>query len=291
MCRFVAYQGHPVLLADLLHRPRHSLVAQSYQAEQMTQPFNGDGFGVGWYPAELSPLPCVIRTITPAWASHNLASLAAAISSARVFAHIRAASPGLAVQETNSHPFQHGRFLFMHNGTVKGFPAIRRRLQQSLPDWAWEAIQGTTDSEHAFPLFLTALGEPEANATATRLREALVSALRRLTRLVEEGGANVAMACNFAVTDGRSTVVCRYSRDLPSGSLHYTVGQRYLCTGEDGDVIGPDTPDPRVAIVASEPLTRQAEDWHEIPSNHVLTLYPDLGLELSAIPDLRSDHA
>jgi hypothetical protein len=50
VCRFVAYQGHPVLLADLLYRPRHSLVAQSYRAETMSQPFNGDGFGVGWYP-------------------------------------------------------------------------------------------------------------------------------------------------------------------------------------------------------------------------------------------------
>ncbi len=286
MCRFVAYQGHPVLLADLLHRPRHSLVAQSYRAESMSQPFNGDGFGVGWYPAEMSPFPCVIRTITPAWASHNLTSLGLAISSPRVFAHIRAASPGLAVQETNSHPFQHGRFLFMHNGTIKGFRAIRRRLQQSLPDWAWESIHGTTDSEHAFALFLAELGEPEAERTTAELRDTLLAVLRRLTRLVDEAGASTAMACNFALTDGRSTVVSRYSREFPNGSLHYSLGQRYTCVDEDGDMAGTQAPGPRVAIVASEPLTRRPEDWQEIPPNHIFSLGPEQELELYPIPRL-----
>jgi len=284
MCRLVAYQGPPVLLADLLYRPRHSLVAQSYRAERMSQPFNGDGFGIGWYPAELAPFPCLIRTATPAWASHNLASLALAISSSRVFAHVRAASPGLAVQETNSHPFQHGRFLFMHNGTVKGFRAIRRRLQQSLPDWAWESIQGTTDSEHAFALFLDAVGEPEAERTTAELRDALVAVLRRLVALVREAGATETMACNFAVTDGRSTVACRYARGLAAGSLHYSAGERYRCVDEDGDMVGPDAPDPRVVIVASEPLTRRPEDWKEIPANHTFAAGPDLALEVRPIP-------
>jgi predicted glutamine amidotransferase len=286
MCRFVAYQGHPVLLADLLYRPRHSLVAQSYRAESMSQPFNGDGFGVGWYPEELQPFPCVIRTITPAWASHNLASLSVAVRASRVFAHIRAASPGLAVQETNSHPFQHGRYLFMHNGTVKGFRAIRRRLQQSLPDWAWDSIQGTTDSEHAFALFLAELGEPEAERSTAQLRDALVGVLRRLTRLVRDAGASATMACNFAVTDGRSTVVCRFSRELPNGSLHYSLGRRYACVDEDGDMSGTGDPGPRVAIVASEPLTRRPEDWREIPPNHTLAIGPALAAELQPIPPL-----
>jgi glutamine amidotransferase len=280
VCRFVAYQGHPVLLADLLYRPRHSLVAQSYRAETMSQPFNADGFGVGWYPPEMSPFPCVVRTITPAWASHNLASLSQAISSSRVFAHIRAASPGLAVQETNSHPFQHGRYLFMHNGTVKGFRAIRRRLQQSLPDWAWESIQGTTDSEHAFALFLAELGEPEADRTTAELRDAVLRVLFRLQDLLDASGASPALSCNFAVTDGRSTVVCRYSREMGSGTLYYSGGERYECVDQDGDMLGTESPHPRVVIVASEPLTRRPEDWHELPPNHVLSV----GLQLEVSP-------
>lgn len=288
MCRFVAYQGHPVLLADLLYRPRHSLVAQSYRAERMAQAFNADGFGVGWYPAEMAPFPCLVRTATPAWASQTLASLSGGVSSSRVFAHVRAASPGLAIQETNSHPFQHGRYLFMHNGTLKGFRSIRRRLQQSLPDWVWESIQGTTDSEHAFALFLAELGEPEAERTSAELRDALVRVLGRLQGLLDERGASPAMSCNFAVTDGRSTVVCRYARAMESGTLHYSAGRRYECVDEDGDMIGAGAPTAQVVIVASEPLTRRAADWHEIPPNHVLSIGSGLEHEVSAIPqDLR----
>jgi predicted glutamine amidotransferase len=173
----------------------------------------------------------------------------------------------------------------MHNGTLKGFRAIRRRLQQSLPDWVWESVQGTTDSEHAFALLLAELGEPEAERSTAELRDALIGVLRRLERLVREAGASPAMTCNFAVTDGRSTVVCRYSRDLPGGSLHYSLGQRYTCVDEDGDMVGADTDEPRVAIVASEPLTRRPEDWREIPPNHVLALGPRQELELLPIPE------
>lgn len=286
MCRFLAYQGHPVLLADLLYRPRHSLVAQSVHAEQMSQPFNGDGFGVGWYPEELRPFPCVLRTTQPAWASHALESLAHTIRTGRVFAHVRAASPGLAVQESNSHPFRHGRFMFMHNGTIKGFRHLRRRLQQGLSDWAWESIEGTTDSEHAFALWLDALGEPEAERSAEELRAALLCALRRLVELAAATHTTDTMACNFALTDGRSTVVCRYARGLEPASLYVSAGSQYECIEQDGDVLDavPAAGGPHgVVIVASEPLTRHADDWALIPANHTLTIDPERRVTLHAI--------
>ena len=91
------------------------------------------------------------------------------------------------------------------------------------------------------------------------------------------------MSCNFAVTDGRSTVVCRYSRGMDSGTLYSSAGQRYECVEEDGDMLGTGSPAPRVAIVASEPLTRRPEDWRELPPNHVLTIGPDQELELLPI--------
>jgi ergothioneine biosynthesis protein EgtC len=284
MCRFVAYQGRPVLLADLLYRPRHSLVVQSFDAEQMSQPFNADGFGVGWYAPESAPFPCVVRSPTPAWASHALQSLALGVRAPRVFAHVRAATPGLAVQESNTHPFHHGRFLFMHNGAVKGFRHVRRRLQQKLADWAFESIEGSTDSEHAFALFLDEVGEPEAERDAAELRAALVAVLRRLTELTRAARVTDAMTCNFAVTDGRSTVACRFARGFPEpSSLYWSAGARYECVGDDGDVVGQWGPNTGVVIVASEPLTRHAEDWREVPSQHTLTVGPDLSVELHPI--------
>jgi len=46
----------------------------------------------------------------------NLFRLAEKIMTPLVFAHIRAASPGFAVSETNCHPWRYGKLMFMHNG-------------------------------------------------------------------------------------------------------------------------------------------------------------------------------
>jgi predicted glutamine amidotransferase len=283
MCRFVAYQGHPVLLADLLYRPRHSLVAQSRAALHMSQPFNADGFGVGWYAPEAAPFPCVVKSAQPAWANRSVESLSTAVSSRLVFGHVRAASPGLAVQDSNCHPFQHGRFLFMHNGGLKGFRAIKRRLQQGLADWAWASIEGTTDSEHAFALLLDAAGTPEAELTPRELRAALCATLWRLVALAQLARASGEMTCNFAVTDGRSTVVSRYARGTTPATLHYSAGSRYRCVGEDGDML--EGAARGAVIVASEPLTRRASDWKELPANHTLTVAPDLETAIEPIEE------
>ncbi len=74
MCRFLVYVGCcPVLMADLLTRPSHSIIQQSWDSrERMTAgPLNGDGFGVGWYTA-FDPTPCIFTSINPAWNNLNL---------------------------------------------------------------------------------------------------------------------------------------------------------------------------------------------------------------------------
>lgn len=69
---------------------------------------NGDGFGLGWYPMGLGVSthmdrvdgePCVFTSTGPAWNNINLANIAKSIVSPVVFAHVRAATPGLRVCE------------------------------------------------------------------------------------------------------------------------------------------------------------------------------------------------
>ena len=115
MCRWLAYSGSPVLLEDLLFKPANSLVVQSQHSRLGVEAVNGDGFGVGWYGA--SETPGVYHSTAPAWSDRNLRELSAHASAGRVFAHIRATT-GTAVQQTNCHPFRHGRWLWMHNGVV-----------------------------------------------------------------------------------------------------------------------------------------------------------------------------
>ena len=222
------------------------------------------------------PTPCVVRSTAPAWSNRSLQSLSSKLFSERIFAHVRAASPGLPVQITNCHPFWHGHYLFMHNGAIEGFRKAKRRLQNALSDASWELIEGSTDSEHAFSLLLDELGSPTAERSTAELRAALVRTIARLAEIVTSAGATDAMACNFAVTDGRSTVVSRYARNLgrEPASLHYSLGSFYKCVESDGEMLPAAGPRYGAVIVASEPLTRDADDWRPVPANHTISIDP-----------------
>ena len=123
MCRWLAYTGSPVLIEDLLYKPTNSLIVQSLHSRLGAEATNGDGFGLGWYD-EHSATPGVFRSIEPAWSDRNLQELSAHVRSGVVLAHIRATS-GSAVQQTNCHPFRHGRWLWMHNGLLAGFSTLQ----------------------------------------------------------------------------------------------------------------------------------------------------------------------
>ena len=90
MCRWLAYSGSPVLLEELLYKPKHSLIDQSLHSTMGAETTNGDGFGIGWY--GVGDTPGMFHSIEPAWNDRNLRELAAHLTSGLVFAHIRASS-------------------------------------------------------------------------------------------------------------------------------------------------------------------------------------------------------
>ena len=98
--------------------------------------------------------PGLFRSTEPVWNDRNLRELSAHASSPRVFAHIRA-STGSAVQQTNCHPFRHGRWLWMHNGALVGFREMKRDLAMAVDADLFADIEGSTDSEMFFFLALT----------------------------------------------------------------------------------------------------------------------------------------
>ena len=126
MCRWLAYYGSPLRLEEVLVKPERSLVDQSLHSKLGATTTNGDGFGVGWF--EGPGAPHTYRSAHPAWNDRNLRELAASVSAPVFMAHIRA-STGSAVQETNTHPFRHGNWLWMHNGLIREFPTVVRDLR------------------------------------------------------------------------------------------------------------------------------------------------------------------
>jgi len=254
MCRWLAYTGSPVLIQDALYTPAHSLIDQSLHSRLGAETTNGDGFGIGWYDAE--PTPGVFRSIEPAWNDQNLRELAGHVRSHLFFAHIRAAI-GSAVQQTNCHPFRHGRWLFMHNGFIDGFATIKRDLVLAIDESLYPDINGQTDTEVLFNLALTFGLEddpPDAIAHAIGLVEACG----------HQRGVKYPFQGTIATSDGERLWAFRYSSEGKSRSLFFSRDARTL------KALYPERENlqelsDEARIVVSEPIGDLPGAWNEVP--------------------------
>ena len=129
-------------------------------------------------------------------------------------AHIRKKTVG-ELSLANTHPFQRGRFVFAHNGTVD----TTQLISQTAPEHT-ESLAGTTDSEKLFMFVLTQIdraGEVTAGVRPPRSAHS--------TRCGSIGSAS------FLISDGEKLFAHRLGRAL------FTTQRR------------------GVALIASEPLT------------------------------------
>ena len=281
MCRFTLYLGDAIRLASLVTEPRRSLIRQSYASEEREEPLNGDGFGVAWYAPDTDGEPGLFRSITPAWNNRNLLSLSRVVFSTCVMAHVRAATQGSGVDETNCHPFVRGRWAFMHNGDVGGFAHVRRAFAERLTDAAYESLQGTTDSEHLFALFLDRLQAHGSDPTLEHMADALGSTFREAVSLSKQHGDEPSYL-NVAVTNGKRAVVSRVTTGKPeeAESLYVYAGARYLCTDGKPTLLAQPGHVGSV-LVSSEPLTDDP-GWKLIEPNSLLLV--DGGRRVRTLP-------
>ena len=241
MCRWIAYQGEPTFLDALVAEPAHSLIAQSLCAIETKVATNGDGFGIGWYGDRTTP--GIYREVRPAWSDENLRSLCHQVRSSLFFAHVRA-STGPAIARANCHPFSVGRFMFMHNGQVGQYCAIKRRLDGLIPDEFYPYRAGTTDSE---ALFLAAF----AHGLETDPIAAITETLHDVHGLMTKAGLREALKFTAALTDGRDLYAFRWASDARAPTLYWR---------QNADNI----------IVVSEPLDGERAQWREVPQGCVL---------------------
>jgi glutamine amidotransferase len=329
MCRFLIYSGHsPILLSHLITSPTHSILTQSYDSRlrlDVTRPHNGDGFGVGYYtsaagptrrrsvstpgtltesaPVDLGPEPCIFTSTIPAWNCRNLERLASKTVSPLIFAHVRASTEG-ALADSNCHPFSRGALMWMHNGGIGGWKlGVKRRLVADIGDKWFEGVQGSTDSEWAFALFLDSLDrfggmDPDDPVRQregfghTNLRKAMLKTIERINGYIRaipektKEGVDVRSLLNFAITDGKSVVTTRYvsSKTDDAASLFFSSGTNWTeqpsATPNEKPQIGKGEykmerrdKGADIVLVASEPLTFERDNWVTVPTNSVLTIH------------------
>ena len=285
MCRFVAYLGEPVLAEDLITKPRNSLIHQSYHARETPEPLNGDGFGMGWYSKNIRPEPGLFKAITPAWNNQNLKINAGIIKSNCIFAHIRAATEG-DISLANSHPFRYQQYLMMHNGGIRNFKEIKRDLINRLSNHYYQWINGQTDSEHVFALFMQKIADlaqgKQGDALPLKfLADCFRQTFADIEILKTKRGLSSASVYNMVVTDGARLLATRYSTNPKeeSRTLYYAKGKKYACRGNLCQMLPEDGP-PGSVLVVSEKLDEFEEEWRKVPDNHALLVENDLHCQL-----------
>jgi predicted glutamine amidotransferase len=274
MCRWLGYFGDPIRIEELVYNTAHSLIEQSRSARFTSHLTNADGFGVGWYGSE--ELPGLYRSVSPAWSDRNLQDLCAQVRSPLFLAHVRAAT-GTPVQQTNCHPFRHGRWLFVHNGFIDSYLRLRRDLVLAVDPPLFERLEGTTDSELLFLLALS-LG----------LEEEPLPALERMAGLVEatgrRHGVESPLQMTLGLSDGERLYAVRYaSAGMEPNSLYVSND------AHDVRLLYPEIErlqhlSDEARAVVSEPLADLPGLWRDVPPSTALVVQPGADEELPFAP-------
>ena len=261
MCRWLGYAGSPIEPRELLYDPERSLIEQSRRHAPNVPLPNGDGFGLGWYGRR--DTPALYHSVSPAWGDRNLRTLATEISSPLFLAHVRAAT-GTPVQETNCHPFAHGRWMFVHNGFIADFERLHRDMLMTVRPDLFAGIRGTTDSELMFHLALT-----------FGLADDPLGGLARMAGFVEALGADAGiddpLQMTIGISDGERLYAARYASGGEANTLFHSVDveslRRIYPERERFAHLSADA-----RVVVSEPLVDLPGLWEEVPAGSALAV-------------------
>jgi len=261
MCRLLAYDGPPIEAGALLLRPPHSLYHQSYAPREMTSgTVNADGYGLAWYDPDRRAEPFLYRTILPIWNDANLSTIGDYVRAPHLLANVRSATPGQALDFSNTQPFVSGRLAVLHNGFVDNFrTTLYRLIRDGISDDAYAALAGTTDSEHLFAWILHHVEVEGDLATGTR------AALAALVEVAPDAR----MTLNFIISDGRALVATRYAHNAACPTLYWARGLA-------------DFPD--AIMIASEPLTED-DAWRPLDEHALVRIVGDGTLERESLLD------
>jgi glutamine amidotransferase len=201
----LAYLGPPTTLSALVLEPPHGLLRQSYAPLDMRGggTVNADGFGVGWYPGPGDTEAVRYRSAGPLWSDPAFADLAGVTSTAAALAAVRSATVGMPVTAEAAAPFAEGRFLFSHNGVIRGWPGSVASLAAALPITDLLTLDAPTDAALLWALVRHRLraGKDGGDALADVVLEVAEAAPgSRLNLLLTDGTTAWATAWDHALS-------------------------------------------------------------------------------------------
>ncbi len=247
MCRLFGFRS---VIPSQVHR---SLLAAE-NALGVQSNLHPDGWGVAFY---VDGAPHETRSPSTALGDALFHRLSGVVASETVLAHVRKATQG---DKTvfNCHPFQHGRWVFAHNGDVPRFEDVRGPLLDLVDQRLRRFVMGDTDSEVVFFIFVSELARVAGAGQRPELPHAM-AALRstvRRVRAVCDGRPGVdAALLTLMATDGESLVAAHGGKELYFSTYKTRCADRDSCPSLSPECEAPSTTGVvNHFIVSSEPL-------------------------------------
>ncbi len=171
-----------------------------------------DGWGVAYY---VDGTPHLTRAPSTALDDNIFHRLSGVVSSETVLAHIRKATQG-AKTVLNCHPFQHGKWVFAHNGDIPNFASKRQRLMREVAPRLRRFVLGETDSEVVFFVLLTELsgyGPLTSRLGADELIRVVTKTVERVRSICDTGETDPSLL-TFIITDGVTLAATHGGKEL-----------------------------------------------------------------------------
>ncbi len=300
MCRVLAYIGPDLPVEGLLLTPENSLINQTLDPEShpLLQ-LAGWGFGA-WSEHLLKPEePLIYRRPIAAFYDDNAEGIIPSLQASTLLAHVRAASydAGAVLADENCHPFSFDGtpWILAQNGALHNWTLLQRELLAHCQDEFLKQMKGTTDTEFLFVLLLSLMksdSDDDVQAAFEKMLQLIVQAMNDLD-LVELTKLKMALvapgriiAVNYGAGHHGETAVAgdwKELRKAESGdqdvALSMLLEPLYLMMGRnfqdhegsyDIDVCAQDQA--TSAILASETLTNETDDWMQIEFGEIVAL-------------------
>ena len=284
MCRLLGYLGDDLQVSALITDSDSSLTRQATDSSvQNFMNVAGTGFKAWENGSIYEDEPYTYKSIELPMYDRTLMGLTKKLKANCVLGHIRATVYGnlSLVNTTNVHPFQFTgtKLALAHNGGLTDFPKMKFALAAKCKPEIANKVEGTTDSEWIYALFLSMLDDPFANHTSEEIANAASKTIQEIKTLRDQFHIDTHSVINLIISNGKSMIATCFTYDFgcyegivspavlspQMHSLWYTAGDKF---GEhdgnwamsDGNNDGTSTS----IIIASEPLTRNDSSWFEI---------------------------
>ncbi|MGB3671067.1 MAG: ergothioneine biosynthesis protein EgtC [Phormidesmis sp.] len=260
MCRILGYLGPQISLDQLVLKPEHSMLVQSYKPKELEAAvLNGDGFGLGWYGKPEEP-PFVYRNVLPMWNDRSLEDLCRYIQARSFVVNLRSATAKMPVDISNCQPFVYNDILFVHNGLIENFfDSLHRPIREKLCDQVYKQITGITDSEHIFALLVHYL----ETQPGIDLAEALHQTIKAIAQMAKSAGVRV--AANIILSTRNRLIALRYDNQQKAPSFYLLKNAEHF---------------PNSVILSSEKLFE--DNWQPYNQSELISIDSELHIKTYA---------